>query len=41
MTSMVLEAGELLGVMYRSSSRLTSLEYLCTAVRACLITMAL
>ena len=41
MTSVVLEAGELLGVMYRSSSKSASLEYPCTAVRACLIVRAL
>ena len=41
MTSVVLDAGELSGVMYRSTSKLASLEYPCTAVRACLIDRAL
>ena len=41
MTSLVLEARELSGVMYRSSSKSASLEYPCTAVRACLIVRAL
>ena len=41
MTSVVLEAGELSSVIYRSSSKSASLEYPCTAVRACLIVRAL
>ena len=39
--SVVLEAGEISGVIFSSSSKEAPLEYPCTAVRACLIVRVL